>query len=234
MPPHPSSIKSPLVLVDFDGVIVRNRRASTYVKTRIESFVSKATGIKDPAQVSRLNEQLYTAHGHTLAGLRRHEFDASLADFNSHVYGNPKEYAGIGLEEEELMAWVSFYLPLKERGYDVKLFSNSSTRWMTHFIKHDPELFDFHDHLESFQGSPIYDRLLKPGRDVYDMVTQRYPRSTYVFIDDHIANFAYVNEDPRWINMWYSQPTQKASPINRSTYAVGSLGDAKRLLLGSP
>ena len=94
-----------------------------------------------------------------------------------------------------------FLVEMKKRNIQVKLFSNADKRWMTHFIGYNPDYFSFHD-LMSLYEEPFYSRLLKPKRDIYDLVNSKYPDGKFYFIDDKVSNFGPIYHDTRWYNLW--------------------------------
>lgn len=225
-----------LILVDFDGVIVKNRAAGSYVKHKIEKFVQKVTPIKDPKLAEIYNKELYTSHGHTLLGLRKHGCDVSLAEFNKYLYGDTRCYSDLKMDDKEMNEWRTFRDEMKKKGYELKLFSNSGKQWMSHFLKDDADadsdLFEFHDFLDKFRDEPIYDSLLKPRREIYDMIMSNYKKSVYYFIDDKVTNFAYIQNDPRWIKLWLTNydSSDHLRKIGDRYYATSSLSDVSLLL----
>ena len=229
-----------IVLVDFDGVVLKNKTAGNYIKTKVERFVQKVTPIKDPKLAEIYNKELYTSHGHTLIGLRKHGCDVSLTEFNEYVYGDTRCYSDLIMEDNELKEWRLFCDNIKNCNYEIKLFSNSGTEWMSHFLKNDvdTDLLEFQNYLDKYRYQPIYNSLLKPKREIYDLFMSYYTKSSYYFIDDKISNFEYIQYDPRWIKIWFtcsdgwgrSGSGRGILQLSEKYYAVSSLYDVSLLL----
>lgn len=224
-----------VVLVDFDGVILKNARAGHYVKKRICSYIAKSTGIRDMKLIESFNRELYTSHGHTLLGLHKHGFNVNLKDFNNYLYGDRQTYQYLELLPEELSSWNKFMSTMKDNGMSVKLFSNSGIEWMTHFIGYDSSLLEFHDWLDSnYKEHMVYNATLKPERNVYDLLMYKYPNEKYHFIDDKVTNFAYIDRDSRWIKIWLNnEPYDEPGIIRLGNlfYCLKDLEEASQVII---
>lgn len=224
-----------VVLIDFDGVVLKNARAGQYIKNRICSYIERSTGISDKRLIESFNRELYTSHGHTLIGLHKHGFNVNLRDFNKYVYGDRKAYHELELLPDELSSWNTFLSTMKDNGENVRLFSNSGIEWMTHFIGYDNKLMEFHDWLDNkYKCHPVYNATLKPERNVYDLVMYKYPRNKFYFIDDKIANFAYVNKDSRWTKIWMNnEPYEQEGLIRLGNmfYCTKDLNEASQIIV---
>jgi hypothetical protein len=217
-----------LVLVDFDGVVLKNTKASKYVGARVSEYMKKVTGVRDSQLIDILNKELYTSHGHTLLGLKKHNFTSPQVNykcFNKFLYGDRTSYMDLHLTEEEKANWNKFTWEMKENNVKVRLFSNAGTEWMTHFIGYDEELFQLHEWATHYQ-------FLKPHKEIYDLITTMYPYSTYHFIDDKVANFQYTQSNPNWYNLWmYNHPISFPVKLHDNFHCVSSLNDASYLIM---
>ena len=76
------------LLLDFDGVVFRNKRAHSIVGERIVEYVKTRAGISTYWEAKQLNKIAYEKYGHTLRGLSdmRPELELSVEDFNDFVY----------------------------------------------------------------------------------------------------------------------------------------------------
>lgn len=218
---------SSLVLVDFDGVVLKNSKAVNYVQKKVVSYIQWNTGIKDRKVVEALNKELYTSHGHTVTGLRKHGFPGTLRDFNDYLYGNKDAFAGLALTSQERYDWDKFLFDMREDGKDVKLFSNSGIEWMIHFLGYDARLLEFHDITEG-------ENMLKPEKSMYDSVMSLYPRDKYYFIDDKIVNFTEVQGDPRWVKLWMCTGVNGQLTLGKDFHCVDSFDTASHLISGTP
>ena len=225
----------PLVLVDFDGVVLKNARAGQYVKNRIGSYIERHTGIRDRRLIDSLNKELYTSHGHTLTGLRKHGFQVTLKDFNKYLYGDRKAYEDLELLPDEVRDWKHFLREMQENDMNVKLFSNSGIEWMTHFIGYNSDLLEFHEWVDSnLKHEQAYNQILKPERNIYDLVKYKYPKSLYYFIDDKVSNFTYVHNDNRWMKLWMNNDPHDQEgliKLGNMFYCINDLPRATQLIL---
>lgn len=220
----------PVIFVDFDGVILRNNAASSYVKNRVETLISHVTPLKNREHIQAFNRELYTGHGHTVLGLRRCGFNVTLAEFNNYLYRDTKAYQHLALEDHEKCEWNRFYQNVTEQGYKVRLFSNSAREWMYHFIGRDADddIFEYHDFIDSLKGEYIYSDMLKPGRNMYDMAMYIYPKTQYFFLDDKICNFEYIYNDIRWNKFWMNP--HHTVKLGKAFYSVKSFDDCEKLI----
>jgi FMN phosphatase YigB (HAD superfamily) len=203
-----------VVLVDFDGVVLKNNTANKYISNKIETLVSKYTNVVDPGILNAFNKELYTGYGHTFLGLKKHGYMRSLKEFNDYVYGDTSEYKTIKMEEEEKVEWDDFLWACKQRGYQVKLFSNADKRWICNFMDYDEDLFSVQDLLESFDD-PYASYMLKPEKYVYHLVTHKFFQQQVIMIDDKLVNFGNVLVEPNWWYAWYNNGRERNNDMTK-------------------
>lgn len=228
-----------IVLVDFDGVILRNSSASSYIAKKANKYVARTCQLRhDRKSVEQLNKQLYTAYGHTVIGLKHHGVDTSLRSFNQVVYENFMDRKDLKMTEKELKDWSLFRRRMNDLDLEVKFFSNASSIWIRHFLEDDHRgLFDIQTKVESYMHTPmVYDTLLKPQKAVYDIITSMFDHQCkFYFIDDKLNNFQAVNSDPRWIKIWLNGCGEtswhlKTNKCTSTFYAVDVLEHAAELI----
>lgn len=225
----------PVLLVDFDGVVVKNAQAVSYVGDKAARFVANRVALPNLSIAKDYNRELYTGHGHTLLGLRKHGHDVHLREYNEYLYGDVSKYSHLSLNTYEHIDWKAFLEAAKNMDFDVKFFSNSSSKWMSHFLPVDDttySMYEFQWYLESMAHQNIFNTMLKPHRNMYDTLMYSYPGRTYHFVDDKVANFAYVQDDPRWSKYWFTNNTfdNNIYTMKKRMYCVGSLRDVVRLM----
>ena len=191
--------KAPIVLVDFDGVILRNKRVLGAVKDRVDKYVAKVMRIDDPGRAEKVNQYLYRNYGHSLIGLRKVIDDdaGDLEEFNKFVYddiniGRDDFYFAKG---EVAKDWEPFLNRMECLGIEVHIFSNAPKEWCLNFI--DPKKVNgfVSDNL------PRKSEYLKPGYQVYDVVSTWYWGKQVYFIDDKVQNL--VKKHPLWTNVLF-------------------------------
>lgn len=221
-----------IVLVDFDGVILRNSQAHSYIKQRVNTFVKRTCRVgHDKKGLDLLNKQWYDTYGHTVLGMRKHGFPVTHKGFNEYVYEDFFKIKQLKMTPEELASWRRFKDSMREMDLHVKIFSNASSIWVKHFLHNEDDethIFEIQNKMDKYIHENIYNSLLKPDRSMYDMVMQMYPRKIYYFIDDKINNFGPVACDPRWIKIWMNGCGEtswhvKKTSTNSSFFAVHDL-----------
>ena len=111
------------LLLDIDGVIIRNKPLLGHVKHNIVRYVDSKVKTNNPAQ---LNELLFKTHGHTAKGLEK-EFGIDTSDFNSFVYDvHTIDHLYEFLKTDEFKRDAEL---IKRSKDDVSFFSNSPLVW---------------------------------------------------------------------------------------------------------
>jgi len=173
------------LLLDIDGVIVRDRLLLAHVRDNCVSYVrNKMPDCKEPMF---LNKSLYLAHGHTGRGLAvtcgkdTRDFNSVVYDKNllSHladvIYG--KEFQE---EAKEIHEWT-------RNDWNITLFTNAPSEWAI------PVARAIGDNINVVCGDPYAP--LKPHLSAYRRFTKM---ETHIFVDDSLKNLGTV----RWLNNW--------------------------------
>ena len=113
------------LLLDIDGVLIRDHVLLDHVKHNIIKYVNKKLPGTPPS--AKINNLLYRAYGHTAKGLQR-EFGVDTRDFDFYVY-NPKVinhlYDFLDSSEE----FREDVKSLRKCGREIELFSNAPLEW---------------------------------------------------------------------------------------------------------
>lgn len=188
-----------VVLVDFDGVVLRNKRVLEAVKDRVDKYVGKVMRIDDLYKATKVNQYLYKQYGHSLIGLQKVIGDdaGDVVDFNKFVYediniGRDDFY---GAKKEIVKDWEPFLNRMECLGMDVHIFSNAPKEWCLNFIDSKKVNGFVSDNL------PNKSEFLKPSYEVYDVVSAWYWGKQVYFIDDKIQNL--VKKHPMWTNVLF-------------------------------
>ena len=226
-----------LVLVDFDGVVLRNPQASKYISNKANAYVARTCKLAPNCKsLESLNKELYGSYGHTVIGLNKHGINASLKDFNKFMYDDVSKYRHIVMSSEEKEAWLAFMEAMDEMDLDVRFFSNASAKWINHFMGDlvDTQTFELQHIFESYKNEPRYDEMLKPERSIYDLVMHKYPQRIYYMLDDKLHNFQAISHDPRWVKIWMNGCNESSWMVQRkltaSFFALDKLKDASELI----
>jgi methionine salvage enolase-phosphatase E1 len=215
-----------VVLVDFDGVILRNKKPQEYIQKNIHMYMRKVTNISCEKTLQLYNKELYSSYGHTLLGLREHGYDVTLRDFNSFVYD--KGIDAFELTNDERQEFNTFTSKMNDMGVNVQVFSNAHHRWLSNFIKNSNTL-DIRKNVDGYFDTSYFNKLLKPNMYVYDIVNNMYPKHKKIFLDDKLINFRYTISQKDWINIWVND-SQYIPFQNKNMKAAKGLNDAARLI----
>ena len=231
-------MKKSIALVDFDGVVLKNFKASAYISKKVSSYVKytlNKRGIEPKNDLLELfNKELYNGHGHTLIGMRNHGFNVSLREFNEYIYGDVGDYRHLVMTSDEKKTWENFVERMRKKNISIKLFSNSNINWMSHFIGYDHDMMEFAKSVDAYKTFPLYNKCLKPERTIYEIFMSKYPSCKYNFIDDKLANFAPISHDKRWNKIWIIGDDMNSDDshnynffgFGNQHYAVKSLNEA--------
>lgn len=184
------------LLLDIDGVLVRDRVLLDHVKNNIVRYVHK----KVPSHMNpyNLNNTLYKMYGHTATGLRK-VYGLDTHDFNREVYDKHViEHLYEFLETPEFKTDSETVKHILEIGFDVEFFSNSPLEWS------EPIRYAI-DH-ERIVNNGAHD---KPNFDTYLKFDES---KSYIFVDDNINNLLPTLCFENWEQFHFTQ-TQRSFVI---------------------
>ena len=171
------------LLLDIDGVLVRDKLLLAHVKSNCVDYVrAKLPECKNPTDT---NNALYLAHGHTARGLKK-VFGVDTRDFNKKVYDKRlMDHLSEVIYGTEFQLEAKDVHDLSQSGWNVTLFTNSPPEWamrVAQAIGHDIKV-----------KCPVND--YKPSPSVYlDFPNDR----VNVFVDDSLKNIGTA----RWLDKW--------------------------------
>jgi len=189
------------LILDIDGVIVRDKKLLSHVKHNCVRYVEKKLpACKDPEKANRI---LYTTTGHTARGLSQN-FGIDVSDFNKEVYNTQlKTHLWEVLSSTDFQKDAKDLHDLVRQGWRVTLFSNAPIEWtgeVAHAIS--DELFIV------CPGSNILESPLKPQASAYANFQKHH---THVFVDDQMKNLETARYLPNWHPVLFSTTKTKRS-----------------------
>lgn len=198
----------PLLLLDFDGVLLRNHPIYDTISHRCQTFAQRYAPIRNPIKMGQINREMYECYGHTVLGLRALGYKVSLNEFNHHVYNNidfkslnDVRYTHKGdirqvknmlqrVKHEEL------YGDNKDNKVTIRLMSNAPDTWCETVL----DMMGL-DQIEKVQ-TLCY---LKPEQNCYEFVERQYPEErNFILVDDKMINFKGVMQRPTWNKILYT------------------------------
>ena len=187
------AIKS--LLLDIDGVLVRDRLLLEHVKDNCVKYVSaKLPETKSPRDVNKL---LYLTHGHTARGLQ-YAFQIDASDFNEKVYDKRLlDHLAEVIYGPEFQQEAKEIHELTKRDWKVTLFTNAPIEWA------GPVARAIGDEIHVVcAGSDATRSPLKPEASMY---TQFPKHLTHIYIDDSMKNLATARWLPNWHPVYFNQ-----------------------------
>jgi hypothetical protein len=174
---------SKTLLLDVDGVLVRDRLLLSHVRDNAVQYVrSKVPQSKNP---QRLNAYLLKTYGHTAIGLQK-TFGIDASDFDAKVYDRKLiDHLWSVLSGTDFQQDAEIIHDIAKRGqWKVRLFSNSPLEWTLPVALAISDHVGIHDH-----------EYMKPKGLAYKDFS---PLEMYMFVDDQVKNLRPVKDLPNW------------------------------------
>ena len=187
------------LLLDIDGVIVRDRALLKHVKDNCVQYVRyKLPDAKDPENV---NKVLHLAHGHTARGLRD-AFKINTNDFNEKVYDRRLlNHLAEVIYGNDFQHEAKEIHDLVKNGWNVTLFTNSPSAWalpVARAISDEINVQCPHSSLEN--------TWLKPEAEAYRYFSVN---TQHIFVDDSLKNIGTARWLPNWKCVYFSEDDEK-------------------------
>ena len=178
----------PCLLLDVDGVVLRDRLLFAHVKHNATRYVE--TKLPDCKDAAAVNRTLYLAHGHTARGLQN-SFGIDASDFNDFVYDKSlMAHLHEVLGKEEFVRDAASIHELTQKGWEVSLFSNAPYEWVR------PVSLAINDKIKiRCPGPNLATAHLKPEASFYKEFDDCLG---YYYVDDSLKNLGTVRNWPNW------------------------------------
>ena len=184
------------VLLDFDGVLIKNKHISHLIETKSIEYIQKKYN-KSMKASKIINTYFYKTFGHTAIGVNPEHYQNNILEYNEFVFDN------IDYQTIDNMITLSDKLTLRKLNrYGHKrfgLFTNAPIDWCQNICAlAKVDLYDFVDEEKCFTSN---DGLIKPKQEIYQFVEDRLsssPNEKIHFIDDNIINFKCIIDNEKW------------------------------------
>lgn len=216
-----------VLLLDFDGVVLKNKiadskvakRAGIYTWKSINNVRSKQSAISI-SQAEDICYNLYKGYGHTLCGLKDMGLDVSLKDYNDLIY-KTIDYKVVRQTNNDMNDVRNLIQFCKNKNIDMFMFSNAPKTWMESTLENDTDIIesipDVRDILKISENDEMY---LKPQSYIYDALEKRFQDTKCIFVDDNISNFRYVMHNSNWKKIVCSTVNKK---INNDMFIADAI-----------
>ena len=192
------------LLLDFDGVVLRDKRMSMYQTQRSAKFVKLHTAL--PMKTADfVNKRFYPVHGHTVLMLRERFFkDVTLEEYNDFVF-DKRALKRLPVTKEMTERGRAFR-PLfydVDNGFDTWIFTNAHWNWIEHFV----DIFDLPIKADRVIWPKDLTRL-KPNEKAYKLVETKIGKEVEkVFVDDSEVNLVYPRKLGWKTVLWSEEST---------------------------
>jgi FMN phosphatase YigB (HAD superfamily) len=188
------------LLLDMDGVILRNNTAHKHIAFRCQQYVRKITGIKNPIKVSILNKQLYESTGHTFLGLKNLGYPINLDEFNEYVYDDMSIIKNINAKETNQLTLLK--KKCEDKNIKIYIFSNAPIIWSHTILSH-----------MNCDIPILSSEYLKPQIEYYNIV-ESIISEKILFVDDKLMNIMPVINRKRWTTYLFNEDINIISTNN--------------------
>lgn len=238
--------QSKALLLDVDGVIIKNNRLLNNVATNITRYCAKKLHLSPNDAVS-VNKILYKEYGHSFRGLRKAcGVISSLDDFNHKVYDTDLMFQLSELSADYQQSMHSHQLrelavACKTKQIPIYVFSNAPFEWchtalritgMSDYIPTNNIISCDHE-VTRFFGEDGF----KPVKCVYDKVFDfiEYTEcntKTLAFVEDSFKNLVPIVNENNWIPIYYQQDI----PVHNGLHVVTTkdIRQIKNILCHTP
>ena len=182
------------LLLDIDGVIVRDKLLLEHVKDNCASYVrSKLPECKDPREANRV---LYLGYGHTARGLT-YGFGIDTKDFNEKVYDRRlMDHLAEVIYGKEFQQEAKELHKLTENDWKLTLFTNAPIEWAGPIARAiGDEVCVACSNADVTQGP------LKPEASAYAQFPKHH---THIYVDDSLKNLGTARFLPNWKPIYFS------------------------------
>lgn len=220
---------SKLLLLDFDGVVLKNKVIERKLGKKIEKYCEDTLKIGNKKLSRRINRDLYLSSGHSLLGLRKIGIPRNLREFNEKIYNfdyNTLYNEITDKNIEDIGKIVDLNQFCKYHDITLKIWSNSPKKWCRNFINymtHELSGVDIVDNL-----SCIY--LLKPTEDSYSYIEYKYKNNIIFFVDDKLSNFFNILNNQKWISIYYTDGEICENKISNNMWMINNLSHIKNII----
>jgi len=191
---------SSVLLLDFDGVVLRNKQLSLYQSRRSAKFLQKHTHLP-LATCIKLNNEYYPKYGHTVL-MVNHIFrkNTTLEEYNEYVFDkhhlNRLNNLVCERSVDQIKGFKDVFNTCAANDMDWAIFSNANINWVLHFSK----LGGLEDVTDRKIIYPQTLDMLKPKKKAYDNIENIYSQCcTIVFVDDSSINLEEPEKRDNWI-----------------------------------
>jgi len=188
------------ILLDFDGVILKNEKIERIINERSIQYVAKKTNTSY-AQAKIHNSEMYKKLGHTALSLNNSTtYHQEVCEYNSEVFHKLDFDSDIRPHiTREDISHVQNVMQCFEGSNKPGLFTNTPLIWVYETLGIIG--FDIEDVFNADSMFTSDDGFVKPKLDTYQNVNTRLKYRELVFIDDNEKNIVPSERFDNWIGI---------------------------------
>lgn len=190
----------PKVLLDFDGVLFKNRKVHEIIQRKSIGFVARKMHIT-PQKAAKINEHHYRTFGHTIMNLPH----GTLVDYNREVFNTIDwDFVKNCITDDDRYVMETFFeLKCQFPATTHYLFSNATLDYcekVTNAIGYNlMELVDCNVFTSDIITEKIQNDFVKPLPYTYSYVEDIIASTQQLhFLDDNPLNIAPLKYNSRW------------------------------------
>lgn len=199
------------LLLDFDGVVVKNKKIIQYQYQRSAKFVQKHLHVPITT-ADELNRKYFPKYGHTVIMLKDHfKIPVTLEEYNEFVFPKEQIYRLDSLVDKQTFEHGNdFAKHFKSTSYHTSIFTNAHVNWVTTFA----DIFDLPIGEHNIIWPQSLD-LLKPLPKAYHNISDLFHEADrIVFVDDSKKNIEYPSALNNW-ETYHFKPDDNAHTLNQ-------------------
>lgn len=215
------------LLLDFDGVVIRNHGAYKEVTKRCVNLVHKTIPNITKDQASFINKEIYTKYGHTVYGLQDMGYNITMQMFNDIIYHDFDYDKWFGklkdTNKDDVIAFEKLYDFCKMKEIHICMFSNAPDSWCNNILNNIDTEYN------NIPSTKMFTNTLKPNIRVYDII-DKYIDDDICFVDDKYSNLHPIITRSKWIyGFWMndSNETEYSQKIKK----IKNLTDIPKFLI---
>lgn len=182
------------LLLDFDGVLYSNKFAHTVIAERSTRYCNKFVKSHNNVFLDNFHRYMYKTYGHTVLGLQKLGYDATIEEYNKDVFSNINFY-NMDNEWDNTHIINKMVYEMKSHDIDTYIFSNAPKCWTVPLLKQ----MDIH----LTEDRVLELGLLKPSYELYHNVDYIF-NSNIIFVDDNMINLEPVFNNTNWTKVLYA------------------------------
>lgn len=189
------------LLLDFDGVILRNKQVDTFIKGKSRDFVKMHSKAIDDRHYKQLRKDWLPMHKHTHVMVNKmFNKNISLYEYQDFMF-RPREYSKLVTnftqeDYEEATHIKKLFAFCKANDIPWNIFTNASIDWVL--------IFAYSLGIDLREKDVIWPNnndanYLKPFHGAYQRVEEMFPdTSQFVFVDDTKMNLKPIMGSLKW------------------------------------